>query len=84
MSAGGFLACHVMDVGSRDAQTAVFARQAARARAVGLDGREVARVRAVAEVDGAGGDDGVAEALRLIGARRVRIFFMLAWGEKRI
>lgn len=83
MSAGGFLACHVMDVGSRDAQTAVFGRQAARARAVGLDGREVARVRAVAEVDGAGRDDGIAETLRLLGRGELEFFFHGCIGGRR-
>lgn len=65
MSAGRLLASYMVDVSSRDAETAVFGRDAAGAGAVRLDGGEVVCVGAMAEVDGAGGGNGVAETLRL-------------------
>ena len=52
-----------MDVGARDAETAVFLWPAARTRAVCIYGRVVGGERCVAEVQGAGRDYGVAEAL---------------------
>ena len=64
MSAGRFLARHMMNVGFRDAETAFFGCEAAGARTVLLDGGEVMRMGAVAEVDGARGGNGVAETLR--------------------
>lgn len=65
MSAGRFLARHVMDVSSSDAKTAVFGRKAAGASTARLDGGEVVCVGAVAEVNVAGGDNSVAETLSL-------------------
>lgn len=64
MCACRFLARHMMDVGFRDAETAVFGCEAAGARTVRLDGGVVMRMGAVAEVDGARGGNGVAETLR--------------------
>lgn len=85
MSAGRLLASYVVDVSSRDAETAGFGREAAGAGAVRLDGGEVVRVGAVAEVDGAGGGNGVAETLRF-GGCSVRTWFFLVfygrWGEE--
>lgn len=52
-----------MDVGTRDAETAVVFWPAARTRAVRFYGGEVVGEGRVAEIQGSGGNDGVAEAL---------------------
>lgn len=56
----------MMDVGFRDAQTALLGCEATGARTVRLNGGEVMRMGAVAEVDGARGGNGVAETLRFV------------------
>ena len=52
-----------MDVSTRDAETALVFWPAARARAVRFYGGEVVGERRVAQIQGSGGNDGVAEAL---------------------
>lgn len=79
MSAGRFLARHMMDVSSRDAKTAVFRGEAAGAGTARLDGGEVVCVGAVAEVDVAGGDDSVAETLRIGATVRNLVHLEFLW-----
>ncbi len=63
MSPHRLLRGDMMDVGTRDAETAVVFWPAARTRAVRFYGGEVVGERRVAEIQGSGGNDGVAEAL---------------------
>ena len=63
MSTGRFLGSDVINVSTRDAETAFFFRPAARALTARFYGGEVVGKGCVAEIQGAGGDDGVAEAL---------------------
>ena len=74
MSAGRFLARHMMDVGFRDAETAVLGCEATGARTFRLNGGEVMRMGAVAEVDGARGGNGVAETLQFVRIVRKSIY----------
>lgn len=53
----------MMNIGTRDAETALFNWPAAWACAVCFYGREVIGERCMAEIEGAGRDYGVAEAL---------------------
>ena len=82
MSASCLLAGYVVDKSSRDAETAVFGCEAAGAGTAWVDGGEVVRVGGVAEVDVAGGDDGIAETLGCPSTTRF-IMNVLCWmGEK--
>lgn len=63
VGADGFLGGDVVDICARDAEAAQGRGAAAGAGAGGEDGREVGCVGGVAEVEGPGGSDGVAEAL---------------------
>lgn len=63
MGADRLLGRRVVDVGTRDAETALVGGPAADALAAGLDGAEVFGVGGVAQVLDAGGRYGVAEAL---------------------
>lgn len=63
MSTRRLLRGNVVDISTRDAEAALVLWPAARARAVCFYGGEVVGERCVAEIQGAGRDYGVAEAL---------------------
>jgi hypothetical protein len=66
MSSGSLLCCDVVDVGTSDAQASLCRWTAARALAALFNGPKVLRIDGVADVQDAGGGNGIAEALRML------------------
>ena len=65
MSSCGFFAGNMIDIRACDPKPALFRGQATNARTAVLNGRKVVCVGGMAEVQGAGGYDGIAETLRI-------------------